>query len=115
AAAVRDNARLLLSLPARRDELDAIYQRRRERLGMPRTAAAVGSAQLDMLGNDQGLVVAGGLPYLPRPVFQSPAASNAYLLRRNARFLSGPEAPRYLLVKLDPIDGRWAASEDSLA
>jgi hypothetical protein len=82
---------------------------------MPRTREAVGGGSLDMLGDEQGLVLLNGLRYRPRPAFQSYFAYTPYLLHRNAEVLAGEDAPDFLLVKLDPIDGRLPASEDSLA
>ncbi len=109
------NARLLLDLPGRQRFLDEGLARQWALLDMPRTRAALGGAAVDMLGDAQGLLLLNNFRYAPRPAFQSYFAYTPYLLRRNAEYLAGPNSPEYLLAKIDPIDGRFPASEDGLA
>src|SRR5581483_2678422 len=109
------NARALSALDARAEFLGESLKRQWALLDMPRTRAALGGGSLDMLGDEQGLLLLNGFRYHPRPAFQSYFAYTPYLLRRNAELLAGEDAPDFLLVKLDPIDGRFPSSEDSLA
>ena len=82
---------------------------------LPRTRAIVGAEPIDMLGAQQAIVIANGLAWTPRPVFQSYLTFTPSLLERNARFLEDPQSPRFLLQRLDPIDGHLATMEDGLS
>lgn len=86
-----------------------------EQTALPNVRAAVGDATIDVIGNSQGVAHTNGLRWTPRPVFQSYLAYTSALSRRNAEFLAGPDAPRFLLFGIEAIDGRLPGSEDALA
>lgn len=76
----------------------------------------MGDARVDVHGWQQGLALTAGLNFAPRPAFQSYGAFTDRLARRNEAHLLDPaHAPAAVLLKLQPIDGRLASSEDPLA
>ncbi|HYN43864.1 MAG TPA: hypothetical protein VE129_18950 [Thermoanaerobaculia bacterium] len=87
-------------------DLEAI-QRRNPLPPMPGT--------VDLFQNRQSVVLAHGLDYRPRPVFQSYLATGGMLSRLNAQHLGGPQAARRILFEAWSIDGRLPALDDSLA
>ncbi len=58
-------------------------------------------------------LVARGLRYAPRPVFQSNMVWTAALGRLNAEFLRGPRAPEWLWVTVSSIDGKLPLLDDA--
>lgn len=83
---------------------------------LPRTRALLGDARVDVHGWQQGLALTAGLNFAPRPAFQSYGVYTDRLARGNEAYLLDPEhAPSAILLKLQPIDGRLASSEDALA
>ena len=82
---------------------------------LPRIKAAVGEDPVDLLMTDQGIVLAMGLHYDPRPVFQSYSAYTPELARRNEAHFANANAPRFVILKMQPIDGRLPMQEDGLA
>lgn len=75
----------------------------------------VGDATIDMIGNAQGYVVLNQFNYRPRPLFQTYLPYSAELARLNERYLESDDAPGFLLVHTDPIDGRLPTLEDALS
>lgn len=71
------------------------------------------SGSVDVIGFEQSIVLAHGLDYRPRPVFQSYSAYTAGLARRNAAHFAGTRAPDHVLLAIEPIDGRLAMIEDA--
>jgi hypothetical protein len=86
-----------------------------EQTALPHVRAAVGDASIDLLGNSQGTLHANHLHWTPRPAFQSYLTFTRSLLERNARFLAGDQAPRFLLYGLESIDNRLPGMDDTLA
>jgi hypothetical protein len=84
-------------------------------VALPRIKAVVGTASVDMLSYQQGVVLLNGMNWRPRPIFQSYAAYTPNLLSANARFFEGPRAPDYLVVKLETIDRRLPTLDDGAA
>ena len=82
---------------------------------LPRIRSIVGPASIDMVSFEQGAVLLNRLIWHPRPVFQGYSAYTASLLEANARFFRGNDAPRYILFKLETIDGRFPTTDDNLA
>lgn len=95
----------------RRTEWDA----QRASIKLPRIAQLVGAESVDMLMIEQGIVLGLELDYRPRPVFQSYSAYTPELLRINEAYFAGARAPRFAILKLQPIDGRYPMQEDGLA
>lgn len=69
----------------------------------------------DMYFSDQSVVIASGIRWNPRPVFQSYSAYLPDLLKRNQAHLHSSGAPDHLFVRLDTMDNRWPAAEDGLS
>jgi hypothetical protein len=67
---------------------------------------------VDIYSFNQTLLLAAGLPWRPRPVFQSYAAYTPALARANRDHLLGPRAPDHLLFRVETIDGRLPAMDD---
>lgn len=67
---------------------------------------------VDLYPWDESIILAHGLPYEPRPVFQSYSAYGRSLIEANRTHLQGEKAPTTLLFNVQTIDGRFAAMED---
>jgi hypothetical protein len=70
------------------------------------------SGSVDVYSFGQACVVAKGLKWLPRPVFQSYSAYTPDLIRMNAEHLQGDRAAQNLLFRIEPIDRRLPSLED---
>lgn len=70
------------------------------------------SGTVDIYSHTQALVLAHGLDWHPRPIFQSYSAYEPELWQLNANHLAGMSAPENILFTVEPIDGRFAALED---
>lgn len=77
--------------------------------------ALVGRASIDALNYDQGMILVNRLNYTPRPVMQSYSVYTPALLEMNAEFFRSDRAPEFVVVRLDTIDNRLWAQDDSLA
>jgi len=69
----------------------------------------------DIYSYGQACIIANGIPWSPRPVFQSYSAYTADLAQINAEHLASPQAPQNVLFKIEPIDGRLPSLEDGLS
>jgi hypothetical protein len=69
---------------------------------------------IDVLTWEQSEVFRSGLNYQPRPVFQSYLTVSRPLAKLNLRFYQGDHAPRFVFARLEAIDSRLPAEEDSL-
>ena len=67
---------------------------------------------VDISGGDQAILLAHGLPYRPRPVFQSYSVYTPALIQRNIAFLRSDAAPSTFLLKVFSIDGRVPALDE---
>ncbi|MCD6404803.1 MAG: hypothetical protein J7M19_03145 [Planctomycetes bacterium] len=112
-ARVVGNVKTLLSPAATRNELDRRLREMQREFDLPRIRAAVGNTTIDLFSYEQGVVFLNGLTWHPRPVFQSYSAYTPALLAANAAFFEGDDAPRFVIFKLEPIDERFPAMEDS--
>jgi len=90
------------------------YQKMLQDLRDSRPLPAV-HGTVDIYSFSQGLVLANGLQYQPRPVFQSYLAYTPELEQINADSLTGPRAPDSILFDVQTIDGNFPSSEDGLA
>ncbi len=101
----------LSTFPAR---FEAAVQR--EHAAHPLTAvkAAVGSASVDLINYEQGLLLLEGLNYQPRPIFQSYVAYTPALMAKNLRFFQSPRAPDFVVTKIQSIDARYPTLDDAL-
>jgi hypothetical protein len=92
---------------------DLIIERQRQDL--PRLRQRIGTATVDMFGQNQSYCWYNDFNYRPRPVFQSYSVYSPPLAELNERFFLSSAAPDYALFALTPIDQKFAPLEDSLA
>jgi len=114
-SSVAQNLRVLHKLRRFERERREQWHALQTSIKLPRIAQMVGSESVDLLMVDQGIVLGLGLDYRPRPVFQSYSAYTPELLRLNEAHFAGAAAPRFVILKLQPIDGRYPMQEDGLA
>ena len=100
---------------ALKDQLEIQTADIREKWALPRTRARVQDKPIDMVGYEQGVLFLNKLNWKPRPVFQSYSAYTPFLVSTNARFFRREDSPPFVLVRLQPIDGRLPTSEDGQA
>ncbi len=89
-----------------------VWQSQKQAWDLPRVRQHVGKAEIDVATVDQSVAFLNDLNWRPRPVFQSYAAYTEKLAWLNGNFLRRPDAPRFVLVRWDVIDGRFPAHED---
>jgi hypothetical protein len=82
---------------------------------LPAVATAVDRATIDMLGNEQAYVIFNGLNFTPHPALQSYSPYTERLLKLDEAFYRSPRAPEFVLQKIEAIDLRLPAADDSLA
>jgi hypothetical protein len=82
---------------------------------LPAIKTAVDQATIDMLGNEQAYVIFNGLNFTPRPALQSYSPYTERLLKLDEEFYRSPRAPEFVLQKIEAIDLRLPAVDDSLA
>lgn len=82
---------------------------------LPGIRERVGRDTVDLFGNTQGVLHRNELAWKPRPAFQSYVAYTKDLLRRNAEFLAGADAPRWLLFQFETVDQHLPQMDDTLA
>jgi hypothetical protein len=87
---------------------DAYLHEVRSRRSIPAVHGTV-----DAYPTAQGLILASGLQYRPRPAFQSYLTYTPELARLNTDFLTSPRAPDSILFDLAAIDGRFPPLEDA--
>jgi len=110
---VWDNVSHVLNWHAYRQTFDNRLAEQKQATDLARVRATVGRATIDVLGYEQAVALFNGLNYQPRPVFQSYSAYTPRLARLNEEFYASPRAPQFALLKLETIDGRLAALDDS--
>jgi hypothetical protein len=82
------------------------------RWDLPRIRSYVGQEPIDLLTHHQGVLFLNRFHWKPRPVFQSYTAYTPALLERNGAFYRSPAAPRFVLLRLSPIDDHFPCLED---
>lgn len=82
---------------------------------LPRMRAHIGRESVDVFGYSQAIALLNRFEYRPRPVFQSYSAYTPELIELNARFLESALAPRFVIFRLEWMDGKFPASEDGLS
>jgi hypothetical protein len=112
---VKKNLESLAAPRERKAALDASRADFRQRWLLPRIREKVGSATVDLLTDNQGILFANELTYHPRPVLQSSCTYTPYLLQANAEFFRSEREPEYLVIAWVSLDGRFASLEDSEA
>ena len=112
---MKTNLSALTEFPAYLDSMNDRLRVAKFKYELPKVKALVGSETLDVFGSEQGVALLNDFNYRPRPVFQSYSAYNEFLILANRRFYQGPKSPRFVLMKLQTIDGRIVAGDDSAA
>jgi len=94
---------------------DALAQVHARRVAEIRAAAPLPALHgtVDVYSYGQAVALAHGLDLRPRPVFQSYMAYTPRLARANADVLLGPNAPEWILFRLESIDRRLPALDDA--
>jgi len=108
-----NHARMLVGRDPRQAHVAAAWVGKLEALALPAARALAGRESLDVFGHLQDYALVNEFAYSPRPVFQSYLAYGRELGELNERFYVGESGPRWALVALTPIDGRFAALEDA--
>lgn len=108
-----NHSRMLVGRDPRRAEVVAACPTKLDALALPATKALVGGASLDIFGHRQDYAIVNELAYTPRPVFQSYSAYGRELEELNEWFYLGAAGPRFALLALEPIDGRFPPLEDA--
>lgn len=106
-AAALDEAMAAMRDPAawaaqRREQQRAAHAAIRSAVPLPPVAGSV-----DVIPNVQSSVIAHGLRYRPRPVFQDYAAYTPWLIEQNREHYRGPAAPEHVLFRPETIDNRY--------
>lgn len=92
-------------------QFDAAYDDALARIRSEATLPAV-TGTVDIFGVDQAVVLAYGLDYKPRPVFQGYSVYTPNLLEKNRAALLGPRAPETILFDLQSVDNRFPALDE---
>jgi hypothetical protein len=82
---------------------------------LPAVKTAVDEATIDMLGNEQAYVLFNGLNFTPHPALQSYSPYTERLLKLDEEFYRSSRGPEFVLQKIEAIDLRLPAVDDSLA
>lgn len=111
-----ENGRQLANLPATRRHFEAVQAAQRRQYEMPLTRRAVGRASIDHFGFEHRRLPLNQLDYHPRPMGGGPFnAYTPFLTGLNQEFLRDPaRRPEFYLLRLQTIDGRLLAQDDSL-
>lgn len=80
---------------------------------LPKIKALVGRESVDVFGFEQAIALLNEFNYRPRPVFQSYSAYDYFLVQANQQYYLSDRAPRFVLFKLQSIDDRVPAGDDS--
>ncbi len=108
-----DNVSHVLHWRTYRQTFDNRLREQKQAADLPRVRATVGRATVDVIGYEQAFALFNGLNYHPRPVFQSYSAYTPRLARLNEEFYASARAPQFALLKVETIDERLAAFDDS--
>jgi hypothetical protein len=111
-----ENGTQLLTLPSTRRHFAALEARQRRQYEMPLARRAVGGETIDHFGFEHRRLPLNGLAYRPRPMGGGPFnAYTPFLTGLNQEFLRDPaRRPGFYLLRLQTIDGRLLAQDDSL-
>ena len=109
-----NNIEYTIKLGSLRSEYNALLNRELALYSMPQTKKLVGRHTVDVLGHDQAIAIYNKLNYHPRPVLQSYSVYMPELAELNAKFYTSERAPEFILVKINSIDQRLAAMDDSI-
>lgn len=100
-------------LAATRADYDQALQHELALYDLPHSRHVVGNRTLDVFGFDQAIAIYNKFNYRPRPVFQSYSAYTPELAKLNSDYYLSDRAPEFVLLKINSIDGRLPAMDDS--
>jgi hypothetical protein len=92
-----------------KESLDARYLNAKQQIKEKLDLSDV-SGTVDIYPWDQAYVIANGLDYRPRPLFQSYSVYTPWLIQKNREFLYGDRAPQTILFGIKDIDNRLPAT-----
>jgi hypothetical protein len=98
----------------KRKNFDYIYKQNLDKI-QQQFPLPVCQGTTDIYPFHQTILIANGLEYTPRPIFQSYAAYTSELASINASFVNGNSAPKNIFFMIDPIDHRFPAMDDGLS
>lgn len=84
-------------------------------VALPRVRALVRDADVDLVPASQGVLLANGLAWTPRPVLQSYCTFDARLQALDADFYARERAPAFVLFQAETIDWRLPNMDDAPA
>ncbi len=108
------NVRAIARLGTFRAEYEARQHSEEAKFALPPLQKAIGNSTVDWVSYEQGVLLLNGLNYRPRPVFQSYIAYTSGLMKRNRDFLKSPDAPEFVIFRLQTLDARFPAQDDAL-
>ena len=73
------------------------------------------NGKIDIYPVDASIVLANGLDYKPRPVFQSYTVYTKWLIEKNKKFIRSKHSADYILFKIDEIDNRLPTTMEGWA
>lgn len=73
----------------------------------------VGRHTVDVLGSEQSVALFNRLNYRPRPIIQGYSTFTPALARLNGDYFASAQAPEYVLMRLETIDGRLPTMDDA--
>lgn len=112
--AIRANISNLLKPAAYQQTISAGVEAEKQRSQLPLLRDRIGQSSVDMFGCEQLAVLATGLNYQPRPVFQSYAAYSPRLLQWNQTFYQSETPPEFVIFRLLAMDRKLPTLEDAL-
>jgi hypothetical protein len=101
--------------PKRQAQRFAAAEAATEKAHPPKNLGAIVEEEtIDVINFEQYFVLREHLNYWPRPVFQSYCAYTPALLKQNLLFYQSSSAPQFVFARLQSVDGRFPAQDDSL-
>jgi hypothetical protein len=112
--AIRANALNLLRPGVYQQQISAAVEAEKQRSQLALLHDRIAQSAVDMFGCEQLAVLANGLNFRPRPVFQSYAAYSPPLMEWNQAFYRSETAPEFVIFRLLGMDRKLPTLEDAL-
>jgi len=109
---VISNAKQLVQLPILQQNYDKHLKLRQQIWDLPQVRKIVGNETVDLVSFEQGTLFLNQFNWHPRPIYQGYSAYTSRLLIANGDFYASEQAPRFVLFKLQTIDGRFPLIDD---
>lgn len=110
---IAGHVHLLGDLPGYRALLGQVRAWKQKEFALQRVKAVVGSATVDNVAHEQGILFLNHLRVHHRPVFQSYSSYTPWLQEVNGAFYRGATAPRFVLLKVQAIDRHPPLMDDA--